>query len=568
MLNIIIFFRRLLDLFVGPVRFFKSNWKESKRQQTLMLGVPAFVVAVLGLLALGISQFTRGNLESRYMGLQESENRRLVTLQNQIKNTKRDLENPEAADSDSEDGLTLEEKLEKLMEELDESKGNQRIYLQKLIDIDSTRSDYRFDLAQTWVGVNQDKHQAILRSLAPEEKTVFHKAHKLMAQEFFLKANSAKSKGQRAFYFEKAGIHADHCLTQEVDDRMAKEIRARVLQERGELRTAYEEYEELFESEPGYYLPMVQLNELRNESELNTSVVERAYGKFKARLERNEQNDTRIWVTSWSNIIRCLLIKKDYEKAIKDLQEELLSQTADEKRERQAFLRSLIGEVYSAWAGQEIEFKEMNTSERLEAIERLRESHKRNPKSPSTLNKLTWFVNNASDVSDAARKIYDPNNDPEAPPGVLSDMGARALRDRDYASAIRYFEEAITKAPESPLILNNLAYAYLVSEDVQTAERALYLIDDALTKLGDSVSGQEFKSSLYHTRGTALMQLSRMEEAAASFEKSLVDRPDHPETIEALVRCYEGRIPMLADVYRSYLKDLYARIEAEEASGS
>ena len=130
------------------------------------------------------------------------------------------------------------------------------------------------------------------------------------------------------------------------------------------------------------------------------------------------------------------------------------------------------------------------------------------------------------------------------------------MKDKDYQKAIEFFERAVAQAPNSPLLLNNLAFALLSSEENPDAERALGLVNKAIQLLGTGQGSQVFRSSLLHTRGTAFMRLSRMEEAAASFEAVLEDRPNDQETIKLLIQCYEGRNENQADVYRARLKEL------------
>ena len=87
----------------------------------------------------------------------------------------------------------------------------------------------------------------------------------------------------------------------------------------------------------------------------------------------------------------------------------------------------------------------------------------------------------------------------------------------------------------------------------------IYLVDKALQLLDDSPADTVLRAPLHNTRGTALLQLSRLDEAAASFEISLEDRPDNLYCIESLIKCYEGREEKLADVYRDRLKELKAQ---------
>ena len=558
------FFRRLFglpyDLAVGISGFFRSNWNTSTKQRALMLGLPAIVIAILGLAALGVSQgITKSRLEPWYLTKKEKTDREIASVGAELTKVRKQgaVIQTEGGGGNSENGgMTLEEKIAQLDKEGEGLVKEKQIYLQKLVDIAPKNSNYRFELAQTYQGRNNDKYQAILNKLAPEDKAVFYKAHSLMARIYFGQAQQSKARHQRMLLYNKAIAQAENCLTQQPDDQTAKEIKARVLQDQERYVDAYKVYEELFDIEPAYYLPMVQINIAKGTPENNDSVIDRAYSKFKAKLVRNENDDTDIWVNSWQHIIRCLLIKKDFERAIADLEAELYR---ERDIARQNHLREVIGQVYSAWAADANYQRTKSLDERRVILERLREAKKRNPKSPQTLLQLSSIINTDPELAEEARKIYNPSNDPNAPPGVLSHLGAKALQENDYSSAIYYFEKANSANPNNPVLLNNLAYAYLVSEEKETADRALYLINDAIVRLRNTTNDKRYLSELHHTRGTALMRLSRMEEAAASFELSLSFRPDHIATIESLVQCYEGRLDQEAQFCRNYLIELKAR---------
>ena len=564
MLEVIMFFRRLFglpyDLVTGTTRFFRTNWNTSVKQRALMLGLPAVVVAGLAMVLLGVSQgITKSRLEPWYLNEKEKNDRDIASLSAELTKIRKlgavvPGEGEEPEDSENE-GMTLEEEDAKLVKEGEELIKKKQILLEKLVDLAPKDSKYRFELAQTYRGRNNDKYQAIIRKLAPDDKAVFYKAHAAMARQYFALAQQSKARNQKMAYFEKARVQAEHCLTQQPEDQFAREIKARVLQDSGQFTAAYNVYEELFDIEPAYYLAMVQVNEARGTPENNDSVLERAYTKFKARLKQNENDDIAIWVNSWDNIVRCLLIKKDYELAIKELQAEL---DRERKEPRQVYLRERIGDVYSTWAVTSDYQGTEDLAQRKIILERLREAIKRNPKSAQTQLQLSYIVNHDPELSEEARKIYDPSKDPSAPPGVLSHLGAKALQENDYKNAIYYFEQANAANPNDPVLLNNLAYAYLVSEEKETADRALYLINDAIKRLQENPNGDKYLSELHHTRGTALMRLSRMEEAAASFEISLSYRPDHISTLESLIQCYEGRLESEADFCRAYLDELKA----------
>ena len=89
MLEVILFFRRLIrlpyDMVMGPLNLANSNWRESSRQQALMLGIPAIFIAVVGLTTLGVSQVNRQErLEPWYLSLQEKTSREKISVQAEL----------------------------------------------------------------------------------------------------------------------------------------------------------------------------------------------------------------------------------------------------------------------------------------------------------------------------------------------------------------------------------------------------------------------------------------------------------------------------------------------------
>ena len=566
MLEVIMFFRRLVrmprDLATGVFRVFNSNFNETPKQRAMMLGLPAVGIAILGLAFLGLSQASKNSrLEPWYSNLSDKIDDKKTAIRADLQKIRQEkLSKRNGNDSDlrpTDGGQTLEEREAEKQEELDELLAEQQIYLQKLIDLDPGNHEHRFALAQTYDNSKSNQLRAIMNTLAPEDKAVFYKAHSHMARLYYAQSQAVTTKNEKLLLLEKARIHADHWLTQQPDENTPKEIKARVFQEEERYNDAYEIYEKLFKGEPAYYVEMVRINNERGTPENNKSVLNSARKQFKARLTRNKQDDSSVWVNSWMHIIKCRVIEKNFETAIAELEAEWNRERDDT---RKAFLEKEIGTVYTVWANSEFRING-SLEERRANLDRLREAIKRDNKSVLARNLITRYVNNDPALADEAKIIYDPTTDRDAPALALSDLGARALREHDYASAIDYFERASKGNPDNPLILNNLAYSYLVSEEKETSDQALYLVNEAIDKLLNNESHGKARihlSSLYHTRGTALMRLSRLEEAAASFELSLSERPEHILTLESLVQCYEGRLDEQAEFIRGYLKELKA----------
>jgi tetratricopeptide (TPR) repeat protein len=126
------------------------------------------------------------------------------------------------------------------------------------------------------------------------------------------------------------------------------------------------------------------------------------------------------------------------------------------------------------------------------------------------------------------------------------------MQKRNYSQAIERYEQARIKIPKDSDLLNNLAFAYLVA-DVKNAERALFLVDEAIQLLPNTLETNEAASHFHHTRGSALLALNRISEAAASFEIALQYRPNNPGILESLVKCYTGRDDKQAAAFQKRL---------------
>ena len=183
------------------------------------------------------------------------------------------------------------------------------------------------------------------------------------------------------------------------------------------------------------------------------------------------------------------------------------------------------------------------------------------------MTELTRFVTGQdAKLAEAAREVYDPTRDPNAPASVLNALGSNALASNEYDEAIRYYELARKKAPNNAAILNNLAFAYLEC-DTPNPERALKLVDEAIRSLQGNPGAKTARSNFYDTRGTALMQMNRMTEAAAAFEIAIQDRPNNRRILESLVKCYEGN-NLSPGIYLERLRKLDEQVDDGSSNSS
>jgi Flp pilus assembly protein TadD len=165
---------------------------------------------------------------------------------------------------------------------------------------------------------------------------------------------------------------------------------------------------------------------------------------------------------------------------------------------------------------------------------------------------LAFLGTLSGEIGTAARKVYDPSTESDVPAAVLTELAGYAFQNDEFEKAIEYYEQARKKQPRNPQILNNLAYAYLKAED-RNPVRALLFVDQAIQYSGllPAAEYQISISNFYHTRGTALMQMDRLSEAAGEFEKALHSRPNNIELLKNLESVYQAlNDERQAEVYR------------------
>ncbi len=103
-------------------------------------------------------------------------------------------------------------------------------------------------------------------------------------------------------------------------------------------------------------------------------------------------------------------------------------------------------------------------------------------------------------------------------PTALSLAADQALEDNDYQAAINYLDRVIALAPNSPVTLNNLAWAYLQTnnkEALSTAQRAYQLAPE--------------RADIVDTYGWILVKNKQVQEGLAILEKALALAPDNKE---------------------------------------
>jgi tetratricopeptide (TPR) repeat protein len=551
------------NLITAPFRASRNTFLESGRGRAMVLGLPAFIVAALGLSVLGWAEWgNKDNLEKRYNQLAEKTNENKTRLINELR-TEQQLSAGKTGDAAENSGF--DEKDPRIVE-LRDLQNAEEIYLEKLISLNPTEPDYRYRLAIV-AGLMNDKQRcySLMKSIAPDEEPGFAKAHLWMAENYMRQPTD--SAAQRRQNLQLALQHSEHCLVRDSGNDQAKLMKAQLLTAERRLVEALKVYEELFAKYPRFYKAIVNLNKQLGQQSQNSIIYDQAQLRFQEAVDAAGKTYDESWPGAWNNLVICLRDRDRYELAVKKLVEEEAKQnrlvTAEgtpEAAARHIHIKQLLTQVYTDWASQIAtqDLENKTTANEAKQLELLAKALELDPKYARAQQLVARISAGDSPLAEEARKIYNPEEHDDAPPEVLNEMGSRSLQNEKYDLAIKYFELARRKSPNDPNVLNNLAFTYLVCEN-KNPDRALQLVNQAIRQLsavGDPNQQRMLASHFYDTRGRALMQMNRMDEAAAALEMAMQIRPDNEEILTALIKCYEGRDDLQAEVYRKQLEEL------------
>ncbi len=539
-----------LSILAAPFEFFGEIWNDAGRGAFLLMGLPAVVVAVLGVsLVLWAEIGNLPRLEKRYDSMAQECNEQSKKLYAELTRELQVIQNvsPSTQANDIKTGIPDSDPRK---QELLDWQEKERIYLEKLISLNKDNPDYIYRLALLSLQQgDQAKCYSLMLTAAPVEEPRYAKAHLFMANMLLRQPVTTPAEATRNRTLALA--HVDNCLVREKDNVEALQLRAMLLADSQQWTQAYEIYEKLFQDDPLYYVPLIKINVALRRPEKNDFILDNAIIKFRQRTI-DESDNVDLWVQSWQHLVNCLIARRNFNEAESSLKAEIEKQKTEAAKKK--FLESQLAFVYTNWA-EASGGRDANADQQVKQLEYLKSAMQYNPTNAETLRLLT-LLGNSPYVGTEAKKIYDGTNDVNAPAEVLSEIGGIALAKGDYENAITYFELARKKSPKNPLVLNNLAYSYLVCEN-RNPERALLLIDQAVTYIATMGSQKnQYMSYFLDTRGTALMQLDRLDEAASAFEISIQQRPDNKEILQKLIQCYEGRDEKLADTYRRRLQKL------------
>jgi putative PEP-CTERM system TPR-repeat lipoprotein len=139
-------------------------------------------------------------------------------------------------------------------------------------------------------------------------------------------------------------------------------------------------------------------------------------------------------------------------------------------------------------------------------------------KSPQLLIKLVTIMKAAGKTKEADARLAQWQKGSPSDPVAAMYVGESYLAKKQFKLAIEQFEVVLKSSPDSPVVLNNLAWAYLELKDpraLPTAERALKLAPDS--------------PSVMDTLGWMLVEQGNVGRGLPLLQKAVALQPEAPE---------------------------------------
>ena len=157
--------------------------------------------------------------------------------------------------------------------------------------------------------------------------------------------------------------------------------------------------------------------------------------------------------------------------------------------------------------------------------------------------------------------VAEPTPPPLPDPAQLVEDARLAEQERDYATAIQLYWQALSQANESSEIWNRLSQAYLIDGQIQNAETA------ALESLRLDPENESFMLDYLRI----IQRTKRLPDFLIELQNAYERFPQSPDIVLSLARAYErleGREEASANAYRRFIQlapDHLLRPEAEAA---
>ena len=585
---------QLTSILLAPYNFFfgedgvfeSSSRKGEHNSQAFYFGLPAVVLATVGVLFLIVGELSAGKTlikkyEDNVTEIRKTEADLKAKLAQELQMAKATRSQTDSSESE----------VSIIREELTRSLNSEEVLLDKLNSLAPEQPKHLYDLAFMYLTKSNltrltpienraevaegQKNQglAIMKGIAPLDKPGYLKAHLFLAKQAL--SGDIASTGEGLANLRLASIHLDHALIRDQENTTAFGLKVLIAQKLGQSEVAREFLKKLFVTDPFVYPQLCLVNDQLGFGDENIAVLLSAQARFADQISRMSGSSERRtkYVTY---LVDCFHRLEKIDEADKRVTDEMEQFPSNEAVQRWGKRLLAIGQDLRYRAGYPI--TEENATE---LVAYLRKGHELDPNNVKILNNIVALGRtDIPGLEEISKEIYRPG--PKAPASVENLLGTIALKKKNYLEAVKQFSKANAKAPNNAEYLNNLSYVYLTRPDPDPRE-ALKMVDKAIRSVQSGTIRSRYLTNFYDTKGRALLALGKIAEkngdqelanirytaAAAKLLLALTDRPENLPISEAVVECYEaaGQTEQVK-VWTARVKQLQAEAKASEAETS
>jgi tetratricopeptide (TPR) repeat protein len=358
---------------------------------------------------------------------------------------------------------------------------------------------------------DEARARAMMHSLAPERAGGYADAHLWLAKD--LLRQQPQLTPQTATVLEH---HLRQALQSNRNNEEAASLLGAVLWFRGDAHGALPLLERTARQSPEWHLPLAVLYQARGDP----AAAQHAAKQAAAHYRKAAEIDPAAWQArvSWA---QSEAVMKNFAEAERILQAGLAQNNSQP-------LRQALAGVYLAWCAVTSEQTPEGLATRLELLNRALMHAPQHPQVLTLLADLSGRDDAGAGVARTA--LHEALASGTAPATVHLVLGTRALRQGDWERAQTHLELACERAPDMPIVLNNLAWA-LAQRDPPELERACELAQ-AAKKLSDH-------PEISDTLGMILARQGKYRAAVTELETALRAFPNRPNVHRQLAELYD-----------------------------
>lgn len=423
----------------------------------------------------------------------------------------------------------------------DNNLGTAEVIYERLALMDESQPDYRFRLALT-VQAMADKEFAAARQEAAQSHEEQAKARQKQGEDLFNRTrammNTLATPDKQGYgpahvwwarllwqnrspaTLQLAETHLRRALQINADDIDANQILGQLYLLTGQLQKAETHLSIAIKARPALHLALAELYRRQGTKDLARLHAQKAQGYFRQLAQSDIDNhDARL---RWA---QATLLLEDFPTAIGILQE------GSRLSGSQSYRGPLSG-VYVAWADALARNPKTPVSERLA---RLQQAIQLEPGNLEALTRLTAITKTkdeaaAEQARAALRTLLAEGKNPAI---VHLMLGVDAQSRNQVEEARRHYEQAYKLSPNTPVVVNNLAWA-LAHSDKPDLKEALNLINMVLQRAPNQVRFRE-------TRGQILAKMGDYDAALTDLEAALPTLRGYPALHKTLAEIYRKR---------------------------